>query len=317
MISMKIGVIGTINRDTIHLADGTIKKGWGGILYNLVTLSNLVGKKAEIIPVCNVGHDCYKDIISILKRLPGVNIDYIRKVPEKNNHCHLKYHADGEKSEILKGGVPTIRYSDLRPLMNCDMVLVNYISGRDISTRSLRKFGERFGGIIYVDIHSSTLGKRKDGSRFLRRPHGWQKIVAVAHFVQMNRIELAILAGEYRCGKSYQNGPVSTLGKLLSFVHKSDAKSKRVYLVTDGSNGCHLFSPSERNASLNHILPGRTFHSGDVTGCGDCFSAGFIAAWGSGNGLIESAYCANIVAGNRIAGYKIYDILSVSSIPAV
>jgi sugar/nucleoside kinase (ribokinase family) len=317
IIFMRIGVIGTINRDTVRLADGTIKKGWGGILYNLVTLSNLIGKNSEIIPVCNIGHDSYKDIVSILKRLPGVNIDYIRKVPQKNNHCHLTYCADGEKSEILKGGVPSLRYSDLTPLLNCDMVLVNYISGRDIGTRSLQKFGNHFQGIIYIDIHSSTLGKRKDGSRFLRAPRGWEKIVAAADFIQMNRTELTILTGEYRPGKSYQNSPVSSLKKLFDFMQKSGAKSKSVYLITDGSNGCYLFSPSQRNGGLNHILPERIFRTGDATGCGDCYAAGFIAAWGLGKSPIESAYHANIAAGKRIAGHKIYDILSVSSIPAV
>ena len=52
---MKIGIIGTINKDTIEYPDGTARHGWGGMLYNLATLSHLVGKKAEIYPACFIG----------------------------------------------------------------------------------------------------------------------------------------------------------------------------------------------------------------------------------------------------------------------
>jgi sugar/nucleoside kinase (ribokinase family) len=310
---VKVGVVGTINRDTIHLAEGTIKQGWGGILYNLVALSHLAGKKHEIIPVCNVGRDCYDDIMAILKRLAGLNFNFIRKVPQKNNHCHLTYYPDGEKSEILKGGVPPLKYSDLIPLLNCDIVLINYISGRDISTRPLIKFRRNFRGKIYIDIHSSTLGKRKDGSRFLRRPGGWEKIVALSDYVQMNRLELAILSGAYKKKNPDQYNLVSELKKIRKSIRDSNKKNNSFLVVTDGLRGAFLCSPFENQSGISSISPQKIIRKGDATGCGDCFSAGFIAALLSGRNPAESTHYANITAGRRIAGHKIYDILEFQS----
>jgi hypothetical protein len=140
---MKIGVIGSINRDTILLADNALKQGWGGMLYNLVTLSHLMGKRGEIYPVCNIGRDCWDNIIAILSRLSGVHGDYLKKVPEKNNHCFLTYLPDGEKTEILRGGVPALLFNDVAPLLDSDIILINYISGRDINLKSLQKLRKK------------------------------------------------------------------------------------------------------------------------------------------------------------------------------
>ena len=66
---MKIGVIGTINKDSIYLSDRSFQNGWGGILYNLVAFSNLARKNEGIVPICNVGRDCHRNIMSIIDQL--------------------------------------------------------------------------------------------------------------------------------------------------------------------------------------------------------------------------------------------------------
>jgi sugar/nucleoside kinase (ribokinase family) len=307
---MKIGIIGTINRDTIRFPDGTIKEGWGGILYNIVSLSRMVGKKAGIFPVCRIGQDCYEPIMEILGNLPGVKTALIKKVRQKNNHCFLTYRSDGEKTEILKGGVTPLIYDDIHPLMDSDIILLNFISGNDINVDIIGEFRRRFRGIIYIDIHSFTLGRRKNGSRFLRKPPGWEKVVDAADYVQMNRTELAILTGAPAIGSDGINISYG-LHQLYNHLRLFGIDcSGKVFIITDGSRGCFL-SKCRGSEPVFRLVPSlHQFRSGDVTGCGDCFSAGFIAGLARTKGIIQCGSLGNSVAVKRLKEDKIYLLLS-------
>jgi sugar/nucleoside kinase (ribokinase family) len=308
---MRIGVIGTINRDSISLPDGRRKEGWGGILYNIVTLSNLIGRKADIIPVCNVGQDCHTRVMSIIKRLPGVVTDFVKKVPEKNNHCFLTYINSENKHEILKGGVRPLKYDDMRPLLDCDIILLNYTSGRDIYLRSVQKLRREFTGRLYVDIHSLTLGKRKDGSRFLRVPRGWTEVVRVCDYVQFNRLELDLLAGREKSDKKEDISPLLVLKTFEDVLRRADIDmSRKVFIITDGHNGCFLRYRRDGPPEFQHIPSEKSVIRGDATGCGDCFSAGFIAGLVQRNSLHTCAVYGNDAALSRILNqHCIYSIL--------
>jgi len=296
--SFKIGVIGTINRDIIGRADGTTHHGWGGILYNLVALSNLAGGRAEIIPAGLVGRDCSGPILNILGRLGGVRTDRINVVAQKNNHCFLAYDRQGNKSEILRGGVRPLRFDDVVGLLECDIVLVNFISGRDIDIRSLLKFRFEYAGPIYIDVHSSTLGKRADGRRYLRRPKSWKKIIAAADYVQLNRLELSVLAG----GRRDRPVPEMWADMTARSELAPEAIADKIFIVTDGASGGQILLAESGYLQRERIFPGEVIRGGDTTGCGDCFSAGFL--WGllCGRNLVD---CCRL--GNRAAGERIID----------
>jgi len=308
---MKIGVIGTINRDTIRLADGTMREGWGGILYNLVTLSALRQSDDEIFPVCNIGKDCSAKIRKILKSLKGVNLGYIQVIEAKNNHCCLTYHEDGEKSEILFGGVPPLSLNDILPLLDCDIILVNFISGQDISIDTLARFRRRFNGKFYIDIHSFTLGKRRDHSRFLRAPANWTALVDIGDYIQLNRMELALLVGKLVEGKSISSLQADLHEFIIEVQRKEIDLTGKVLLVTAGAAGavsCRFSSNGRAVIKCHNAAPGSRIV--DVTGAGDCFSAGFISAMSRQLDLTKSVACANEAARRRVSGSRIYTSIS-------
>jgi sugar/nucleoside kinase (ribokinase family) len=300
-MSLKIGVIGTINRDTIVRHDGEKVEGWGGILYNLKTFSNLAPAGTNIYPVCNVGHDCYNDIVQQLKKLTRVRLDYINKVPEKNNHCFLTYTDPDNKTEILKGGVPPLKFDDVKPLLDCETVLMNFISGRDIEPGTLKKIRKEYRGLIYTDIHSFTLGKRRGGKRYLRSPKRWPEIVSVSDFIQLNRMELAVLVEDHEDFKPTEK----TLKQHLDLFYRRLTESNVNYdskyvIVTNSNKGCYISRKGAGRASLTHVSPGRKILSGDSTGCGDCFSAGFILDWIQNKSILKAAKAGNKAAARRI-----------------
>ena len=302
---MKIGVIGTINRDTIKFPDGGVKRGWGGMLYNLRTLSYLIGDKADIYPACNVGADCYRPIMKILRGLPGINTDYVNRVPENNNHCFLTYINTEIKHEILKSGVKPLKFSDIEPLTDCDIILLNYISGRDIYLKSLQKFRRNFGGLIYTDIHSLTLGKKSGGRRYFRRPPNWPQVVESLDIIQMNRLELSILT-EQKTDTSIDSIKRQAAAFKETLKANGISSSGKTLIVTDGSRGCYLSFNKGSKEIFHHIPPRRALRMGDATGCGDCFSAGYITGLMRGKDPLECCKCANRAAFRRLQGRAVY-----------
>jgi hypothetical protein len=283
----KVGIIGSINRDTIYLADDKQVSSWGGILYNIKYLTE--SGVGEIIPVVNAGVDAYEDIIGILKKYPNVNSEYVSCVDALNNHCFLYYHNQSHKCEVLKGGVRRLRYKQIMPLLDCDLVLVNFISGRDIALQTLERFRQNYRGLIYMDIHSLTLGSRKveEGyKRFLRRPSNWMRYAGCADILQMNENEFEILSG---CKLSH--------GNLRRFWSLISANTKCM-LITLGRDGSLVVS-GKSNPKIKEIPPIKVSRVYDTTGCGDAFAAGFISEYINSKNLTKSATNGNRLAAQR------------------
>jgi len=293
---MRVAVIGTINRDTVTLPDGTVKRGWGGMLYNLRAFA-AVNPRLDIFPVANIGHDCYDAILAEVRKLQRVNANYLYPVCERNNHCILTYIDTEEKHEILRGGVRPLVWKDLAVLPQVDMILVNYISGRDIHPSTLLKLRRVFGGSIYIDIHSLTLGCRPSGERYLRAPSFWPQVVGVGDFIQMNRHELGVLTEQFdpESRTDFDIGPgLQLFFKVLvrfglNVVHK-------VVLVTDGARGCYSAMYESGEVRVRFHALSSPIVDGDSTGCGDCFSAGFVAGW------LDSHELSDAIAGGNVAG---------------
>jgi sugar/nucleoside kinase (ribokinase family) len=284
----KIGVVGTINRDTIFLPDGTAVESWGGLLYSLKYLCN--DGRAQIIPAVNVGADAYGSVMKILEGFDRIDLSHIRKVPEKNNHCFLHYHDQSHKCEILKGSVPPLTYGRIRALLKCDLVLVNFISGSDVTLAALERFRERFGGLVHMDIHSHTLGRRKVPGgyrRHLRRPPHWDRYIVCADVLQVNEIEFELLAGK----------PFSRRQAVDFFDRHA---GRLTYLiVTLGAQGC--LAVYRRQATISRLVPAIKVRGVvDTTGCGDIFGAAFAVEYLTTGNPLSAARNGNRLAGLRV-----------------
>lgn len=223
MPKFNITVIGTINKDTIILPNGKRTESFGGILYNLSALSALGGKWMEIYPVCNLGYDVYDEVKGILESYGNVKLDGINKVRRNNNHALLLIDRNNQKNEILKNRVPVLRFDQIKPFLDTNVILVNFISGFDIELGGLKRVRKNTNALIFMDIHSLTLGIDKDGKRFLKAPKGWRDYIKQADLIQTNSIELSVLFGErLKCLKEIRDfgNYVLSLGPKVLLVTK-------------------------------------------------------------------------------------------------
>jgi hypothetical protein len=282
-----IGVIGTINRDTIHRADGSTVTSWGGLLYNLKCLAE--DGSATVIPAINAGNDCYRQIIAILKRFPRIDRSLVHPVETLNNHCFLHYADQAHKCEMLAGGVPPLTWRRVEPLIQTDLILVNFISGRDIGMTTLEKLRHSYAGPIYMDIHSLTLGRKKVPGgchRFLRRPRFWARFAACADILQMNRTEFEILSGL-----------TFSIAHVRAFV-KRHLPNLRFLVITLGREGS-LVTFRDKTWRAVHVPVREVKNPYDTTGCGDIFAAGFILEYLSSQDVLKAARRGNRLAAAR------------------
>ena len=288
MDKFKIVVIGTINKDTIIFPNGKKTESFGGILYNILTLSYLGREDVKIYPVCNLGYDVYGQVIAYLKNCDNVELDGIKKVKCKNNHAFLSINKKNQREETLKNRVPPLSFSQIKPFLGADVILVNFISGFDLSLLTLKKIRENTDALIFMDVHSLTLGvdpANGGGKRFFDAPKNWREWIRQADMVQMNLPELKELSK--RNLKSQQE--IKEFGK---YILNSGPKT---VLVTLGEEGAlMIFDGKVRRFEGSKV---RRFK--DATGCGDVFSAGFLVCYMHTKNLIKSVNFANYVAGEK------------------
>lgn len=286
MHKFKITVIGTINKDSIIFSNGKRTESFGGIFYNLSALSGLGGERLEIYPVCNLGYDVYDEVISALKRFGNVNLNGISKVKRKNNHALLLIDENNQREEILKNRVPVLRFKQIKPFLDSQMILVNFISGFDIGLTDLKRIRKNTISLIYLDIHSLTLGIDETGRRYLRMPRNWREYIKTADFVQTNLPELNVLSG----------GKVKSLTDIRSFGIYILNLGPQVLLVTLGEKGAVMIYREGERVKFERCQGAKVQGFKDATGCGDVFSAGFLTHYLGTKDLIQTLDFANRMA---------------------
>jgi sugar/nucleoside kinase (ribokinase family) len=296
MSKFKITVIGTINRDTIIFPDGRRTESFGGILYNLSALSGLGGRSVEIYPVCNLGYDVYDKVKGILKKFDNVKLEGIEKAGRKNNHAFLLIDQENQRTEILRYRVPVLSFSQIKPFLDSDVILVNFISGFDVTLNTLKIMRKNTHSEVFLDIHSFTLGIRKDGRRFLRAPKNWREYIRQADLVQANLPELNVL--------SYKR--LGSLKEIRDFGKYILSLGPNLLLVTLGESGALMLHRKGKAIKLNRCEGIKVSDFKDATGCGDVFSAGFLMSYLETRDLNKSLNFANQVAVEKckISGIK-------------
>ncbi|MGB2697470.1 MAG: PfkB family carbohydrate kinase [Candidatus Zixiibacteriota bacterium] len=282
----KIAVLGTITRDTVIYPDSRKIESFGGILYNILALSYLGKRNVKIYPACNLGCDIYDSVLWILKKCKNVDIRGIRKVKRKNNHNFLIYDKKGNRDEISRNSVPELTYSQLKPFLNSDVILVNFISGKDIDLKTLKKLKKNTSALIFMDIHSLILGKGKSGKRFVKVPKNWLSFTGCADVVQCNFFEFSKLS----------NKKMDSSAKIKNFARSILRSGPQVLLVTNGKINGYVIQPGKNGVKVNRSIVPKIKKVKDLTGCGDVFSAAFLLSYLKSKDPVSSANFANSVA---------------------
>lgn len=270
--------------DEIFYHNGEKVSAPGGISYNLATLLAIM-KEGKIIPVCETGFDMVDRFEKYFGKHDIVDRSAIKETSLPNVVNRLVYDSDGSREEWNSRIPDHLSLDDIAE--DVDAILINFISGDDLTVEDIRKFRERSDCPALCDYHSLALGRDGEGKRFFRKHQDWELYLAQMDIVQMNIAELATISGVE--GLSFGN-----IIAVCGLIHNLGPE---ICIITLGRNG--LVLSMERGNGVYHIPPVTVSDEVDPTGCGDTLAAVFLHSY-----LISGDPLQSAVSGNRYAAAK-------------
>ena len=286
---MNITVIGHICRDTI-LRPGEEKPGttqYGGIAYTVAALAGLMGKNDAIYPVFGVGEEDYDAVCGMLSAFECVSTEGVFRVKSRMNEVTLAYkEPDTPRFECSEHIAEPIPFAKIKPFLDADGVLVNMISGSDISLETLDqvRMTVRDARVpVHFDFHSLTLGIQNKGKRFRRPLTDWRRWAFFLHSVQMSEEEAQGLSSE-------RYDETTLINQLMPLM-------VNVLIITRGARGATLIVQDQHKRLTRTEIAGISGEVVDTTGCGDVFGAVYLRTFVQSKDPVASARTANTIAG--------------------
>ena len=284
---MNVLLIGHLSIDLLKGARGEESHEFGGIARAVATLGSLAAGGDQVLPVCAVPSGDREAFDEFLAPFPSVSTAglFPGEVPlprlsgaELARHGHARMHQ----------AQPAIPFEKIRRHLSVERVLINMVSGGDITLETLdeiRMTVRERQTPIHLDVHNLTL-RRSENGRLVRGPlELWRRWAFMMDSVQMNEEEIAALTRE-KLEENAAAGHLLTLGP-------------HAVVITRGARGVTVFWNDHKHVAREDIpgIPSRGAKPGG--GCGDVFGAAFVAARSRGADPIEAARAANALAAER------------------
>jgi sugar/nucleoside kinase (ribokinase family) len=258
-----VAVVGTVNLDSIVTPTGERHESLGGILYNCVVLGHLLEGTGIRVRLCaRLGAEHREEALRLLADVPAVDPSGLISDPGGTNVSHLDYSQGPERVEWVEFRVPPLVPEDLAGIESARAILVNMISGRDLTPATVRVLRECSPALFLLDVQALVRSAEKP--RRTRAVDGWQEWCPLFDVVRGNDLEI----------RHFCDSPDS-LGEALRRILEAGAGE---VLATRGAAGS-LRATLEKGRVRAEEVPGvRCERPLDPTGCGDAYLAGVCAA---------------------------------------
>lgn len=298
---MRYLIIGEPCRDIIHKHTGETIHSYGGILYSILAMAVFCRADDEIYPIMNIGEDEYSNVMNLLKPYKNIYTDGISKVDFPTRKVFLDYGLmnNNQKDRFETSSHPThpVEYSAIEKFLpGTDGILINMISGIDISLDTLKKVRENFPGFMHIDIHNIVMRTNPDGTREHVNANEWLDWCTNTDTVQMNETEMSYLSSEKM--KEY---------KAAEEILITSGKNVKAVMITRGLHGVSCYTKKEKSfggesytdLEKKDLTAIENPDFRDSTGCGDVFASGFVYSFTRTGDINKSLHFAN-----RMASYN-------------
>jgi len=296
---MNVTVIGNVNYDIVKFPGGLSREGYGGILYNVIVLANILPGGWTIVPVAPLGEEDFPRVAALLRPYPNVKTDGFYLVSRGINRCYLDYRSPDERIERLEENTVPIPLERVKPYLDADLIFINFISGRDLELETLKKVRELSDSLVTLDLQSLSLSMDGD-VRKIRPIPDFDEVVACGDIVHLSVEDLMAQLGE----------PLGDLGAAAEKLAAAilDKEPVDIVLVTLGTAGSHVYARGE-NGLVKWEIP--VFEPDvlvDTTGCGDAYTTAFSCHFAiNGDPRAAGVYAARVAG--KVAGLPDLDSL--------
>jgi len=181
---MNLLVIGHSVLDFIN--DGnSIKQNAGGIHYTIFALNRFKSKEDEIYLCSQFDTDTYRYFQLEFEK---INNSYLTKV-DKIPRVHLNLYKDKERHEKYEN-ITNNLLVDVNNLSKFDGILINMITGFDITLEQLKNIRNNFTGLIYIDVHTLSRGLDQNYKRNFRLIPEFSEWAKCLDIIQVNQKEI-------------------------------------------------------------------------------------------------------------------------------
>lgn len=286
---MNLLVAGTAVQDTI-IENGKVTKSPGGISYTLTALKSFAGVNDEISVVTVLPKEIPSEMKPVFDNISYYHISPAPSFPSVT----LTIHKGRERDEVFDFcDIPV--YVPVDGLEKFDGLLVNMITGFDLTLSNLREVRRSFKGIIYIDIHTLARGVDASNRRCFRQVPEAEEWLKNIDIVQCNENELQMLSG------------LKSPGLIADFVLSCGVK---YLVVTLGANGAKIYFRDKGCLNSVYASPVKT-KSVTAVGCGDVFGAAFFYYFVKGKNAVTSLYAAVKYAGLATGYNSVLDLINL------
>lgn len=267
---MKLLVIGHSVFDFIN--DGkSIKQCAGGIHYTISALNKLKSNDDEIYLCSQFDDESYK---YFELEFEGINKTYLAKT-KRIPRVHLNLFKDKERHEKYENITNNLSV-DIKDLNLFDGILINMITGFDITLDELQIIRNNYSGFIYLDVHTLSRGLDDNYRRNFRTIPNFNEWAKYLDIIQVNELEISTL--------SNSKSEKEIIREMFSYGIK-------ILCLTKGDKGAEVFY-KENEEIQSHFVKANKAENANVVGCGDTFGATFFYNYIRNANVIDSLNAA-------------------------
>lgn len=278
---MKLLVIGQSLEDHINYKGRTNIKP-GGIFYTVCGLKNFIGKEDEIILCTSVEKENLRLFSPAYDNLNKTYFQFVPSMPKVT----LNIHDDKEREEC---------YSQVNQNLSINIddyssfsgILVNMITGFDVTNEQLEEIRKSYKGLIYFDVHTLARGLDEKGIRKFRTIPDFEKWAKCIDILQVNEAEFSVLFD------------FSDQKEILKKLFQTGI---RILILTKGERGARVFY-KKKEEIVSVFISSLKINTKNKVGCGDIFGAVFFYNYISNKNIEEALILANLAAG-CVASYE-------------
>ncbi|HSD63327.1 MAG TPA: PfkB family carbohydrate kinase [Ignavibacteriaceae bacterium] len=277
---MKFLLIGHSVEDHIYYKnEHTIKPG--GIYYSAAAL-NFIKETNDEIYLCTSYKKAGDLFTNLYEKLNPEYFNYTGIIPK----VRLNIYDNKEREEIYENITGEL-FLDTSDLNKFDGIIVNMITGFDLTLDQIKEIRKNYNGLIYYDVHTFSRGLDKDMRRTFRQIPEFDKWAEHIDILQTNSRELFTLAG------------FKDKYDIIRFILD---KGVKFFIETKGKDGAMCCSMENKQINIKE-MPAVNVNTNNQVGTGDVFGAVFFYSYIKNNS-VDAALKDAVIAGGYAATYK-------------